>query len=312
LWILAVTSISVYGVTLAGWASNNKYSMLGALRSSANMIRYELSLGMIFAVPVLLAASMSVSDIVNDQSGLLNWYIFHNPLAAAILAIALLAEIGRAPFDMAEAEQELVAGHMTEYSGMKFALFFMAEYINMIGISVIFAALFLGGYDDGFGIVNSAPLLAVPVLAVKVILMLMGLIWLRASIARPRYDRLMQFGWKIMLPGAMLAVAWTAIVVVIAEEGIGDGFYIVSSLVLFALIGLIALWVARATAPKGLGGEDDIFADERIGIGQLILQLIGMLLAIPFAIWENLIAPVIRFITNQRQTQQPAEEKSSS
>jgi NADH-quinone oxidoreductase subunit H len=133
LWILAITSIGTYGVVLAGWASNNKYAMLGGLRATAQMISYELALGLSMLVPVMIAGSMSVRDIIDAQNGfILNWFVFQNPLAAGILMIAFLAEINRAPFDLPEAEQELTAGFMTEYSGMKFAMFMMAEYLGMI------------------------------------------------------------------------------------------------------------------------------------------------------------------------------------
>src|SRR5512135_2907372 len=144
LWILSVTSISVYGITLAGWSSNNKYATLGGLRSTAQMISYEIAMGFCFVVPVLLAGSMSMHTIVDAQKDV--WFILLQPGAAFIFFISMLAETNRAPFDMPEAEQELTAGYHTEYSGMKFALFFMAEYIKIIAVSMIFATLFLGGY----------------------------------------------------------------------------------------------------------------------------------------------------------------------
>ncbi|MBE0696406.1 MAG: NADH-quinone oxidoreductase subunit H, partial [Anaerolineaceae bacterium] len=143
LYLMAVTSISVYGITLAGWSSNNKYAALGGLRSTAQMISYEIAMGFCFIVPVLLSGSMSLVAIVEAQKNL--WFIFLNPVAALIFFISMLAETNRAPFDMPEAEQELTAGYHTEYSGMKFALFFMAEYIKMIAVAMIFASLFLGG-----------------------------------------------------------------------------------------------------------------------------------------------------------------------
>ncbi|HLA42274.1 MAG TPA: complex I subunit 1 family protein, partial [Aggregatilineales bacterium] len=189
LWILAITSISVYGVTMAGWASANKYSMIGALRSSASMISYELSLGTAFIVPAMMANSLSIGDIIEAQSGnfIFNWYIFQNPLAAAIMFTALLAEVNRSPFDLPEAEQELVAGHMTEYSAFKFAMFFMAEYISMIAISIIFSSMFLGGYH--FILVDKAPLLGPVWLTLKVVALLSFMVWIRATLPRLRYDR---------------------------------------------------------------------------------------------------------------------------
>jgi NADH-quinone oxidoreductase subunit H len=210
LYILSVASISVYGIVLAGWSSNNKYAMLGGLRSSAQMISYELSLGLAFVGPILLAGSMSMNDIVEGQRGL--WYVVYQPLGALIFYIAMLAEVNRAPFDMPEAEQELTAGYHTEYSGMKFALFFMGEYIKMIAVSAIFSTLFLGGYLGPF--VDQYPLLGPIYLGLKVFLSLGIMIWVRATIPRIRYDRLMAFGWKFLLPAALLNVFLTAVVII--------------------------------------------------------------------------------------------------
>ena len=209
LYILTVTSISIYGITLAGWSSNNKYATMGGLRATAQMISYELALGLSFIGPILLASSMSMTDIVNAQKGM--WFIVYQPLGALIYMIAAIAEVNRAPFDMPEAEQELVAGYHTEYSGMKFALFFMAEYIKMIAICVIGASLFLGGFWGPF--VDRLPWLGPLYLFIKVVILLFGLIWIRATLPRIRYDRLMAFGWKIMFPLALLNVLVTALVV---------------------------------------------------------------------------------------------------
>src|SRR5690606_37729534 len=217
LWLLALTSIGTYGIVLAGWASNNKYAMLGALRASAQMISYELAFGLSLAVPILLAGSMSLGDIINDQVMIWEWYAFQNPLAAIILIIAVFAETSRAPFDLPEAEQELTQGYQTEYSGMKFAMFMMAEYLAMIAVSALVAATFFGGYHDGFGLVTVAPILGPLVMGGKIVLMLIFMIWVRATLPRIRYDRLMQFGWKILLPLALLAVVWTAVTVVISD-----------------------------------------------------------------------------------------------
>mgnify|MGYP002633543891 CR=1 FL=1 len=210
LYILSVASISVYGIVLAGWASNNKYAMMGGLRSSAQMISYELALGLAFVGPILLAGSMSMNDIVVAQKNL--WFVVYQPLGAIIFYIAMLAEVNRAPFDMPEAEQELTAGYHTEYSGMKFALFFMGEYIKMIAVSAIFATLFLGGYLGPF--VDQFPLLGPIYLILKVVASLAVMIWMRATIPRFRYDRLMTFGWKILLPAALLNVFLTAVLVI--------------------------------------------------------------------------------------------------
>jgi NADH-quinone oxidoreductase subunit H len=210
LWILSITSISVYGITLAGWSSNNKYAMLGGMRSTAQMISYELALGLAYVGPVMVAGSMSMRDIVLQQQGI--WNIVIQPLSFLIYFIASTAEVNRAPFDMPEAEQELTAGYHTEYSGMKFALFFMAEYIKMIAIAVIGVSLFWGGYLGPF--LDQFPWLGPIYLLAKVIIWLFIMVWIRATLPRIRYDRLMAFGWKIMLPLALLNILLTGIVLV--------------------------------------------------------------------------------------------------
>jgi NADH-quinone oxidoreductase subunit H len=211
LYILTVTSISIYGITLAGWSSNNKYATLGGLRATAQMISYELALGLSFVGPIMLAGSMSMTDIVTAQKDM--WFIVYQPLGVIIYLVAAVAEINRAPFDMPEAEQELTAGYHVEYSGMKFALFFMAEYIKMIAICVIGASLFLGGYQGPW--LAQAPWLGPIYLIIKVVVLLFGLVWIRATLPRFRYDRLMAFGWKILFPLALLNVMVTALVMIL-------------------------------------------------------------------------------------------------
>jgi NADH-quinone oxidoreductase subunit H len=211
LYVVSIASISVYGIVLAGWSSNNKYAMLGGLRSSAQMISYELALGLAFIGPILLAGSMSLADIVAAQRGI--WFVVYQPLGALIFFIAVLAEVNRAPFDMPEAEQELTAGYHTEYSGLKFALFYMAEYIKMIAVSAIAATLFFGGYRGPF--IDQVPLLGPVYLFLKLLIMLFIMVWVRATLPRIRYDRLMAFGWKVMLPAALVNVFLTAVVVVL-------------------------------------------------------------------------------------------------
>jgi NADH-quinone oxidoreductase subunit H len=222
LYLMAVTSISVYGIALAGWSSNNKYATLGGLRSTAQMVSYEIAMGFCFIVPVLLAGSMSLVDIVNAQQNV--WFVLLQPGAAIIFFISMLAETNRAPFDMPEAEQELTAGYHTEYSGMKFALFFMAEYIKMIAVSMIFVTLFLGGYHLPFHgwLVDTLPALRTPlayagplILFAKVALVLFVFVWIRSTLPRIRYDRLMSFGWKVSFPLALLSVLVTAGVVLL-------------------------------------------------------------------------------------------------
>ncbi len=175
------------------------------------MISYELALGLAFVGPILLAGSMSLRDIVIAQKSLP--FIILQPLGALIYMVATIAEVNRAPFDMPEAEQELTAGYHTEYSGMKFALFFMAEYIKMIAVSIIGATLFLGGYQGPF--VSALPWLGPIYLLVKVAILLYGLIWIRATLPRIRYDRLMAFGWKVLFPLALFNVVLTAVGIVL-------------------------------------------------------------------------------------------------
>jgi NADH-quinone oxidoreductase subunit H len=211
LYLTAIASISVYGIVLAGWASNNKYAMLGGMRSTAQMISYELALGMCFVVAILLGNSMDLIDIVNAQKTM--WFAVLQPVGALIFMITTLAEVNRAPFDMPEAEQELAAGYHSEYSGMKFALFFMAEYIKMIAVCVIAATLFFGGYLGPF--VDRLPWLGPFYLLLKVVALLFVMVWVRATLPRIRYDRLMAFGWKVLMPLALANVVATAVVLVV-------------------------------------------------------------------------------------------------
>jgi NADH-quinone oxidoreductase subunit H len=211
LYLMAVTSISIYGIALAGWSSNNKYATLGSLRATAQMISYELALGFAMIAPVMMAGSMSLVDIVHAQKPV--WFVLVQPVAFVIYFTAALAEINRAPFDMPEAEQELTAGYMSEYGGMKFALFFMAEYIKMIAISMIGSTLFLGGFRGPF--VDQFPALGPLYLFVKVVIILFVIIWIRGTLPRVRYDRLMQLGWKVLFPLALLNVFVTGVVLIL-------------------------------------------------------------------------------------------------
>lgn len=215
--IFAITSMGVYGVVLAGWSSNSKYSMLGALRSSAQMVSYELSYGMSLAAVVMLAGSLSLRSIVDAQAGywfhvIPKWYVFIQPIGFFIFMTAGVAETNRAPFDFPEAEQELVAGYHTEYSSMSFALFFMAEYINMFTVSAVATDLFLGGWHGPFlpSWLGWAWFLA------KVSFLLFFYIWMRWTLPRYRYDQLMEFGWKFLLPLAVVNLLVTAGIVLAA------------------------------------------------------------------------------------------------
>jgi NADH-quinone oxidoreductase subunit H len=211
--VFAITSMGVYGIVLAGWSSNSKYSLLGGLRSSAQMISYELSYGMALAAVLVLANSMSLRDIVNAQSGSLfgaipqfRWFLFFNPVGFLIFFTAGVAETNRAPFDFPEAEQELVAGYHTEYSSMSFGLFFLAEYINMVTVSAVATDLYLGGWWFPF-IPESIGWL---VFLAKISVLLFFYIWMRWSLPRYRYDQLMHFGWKVLLPVSVVNLILTA------------------------------------------------------------------------------------------------------
>jgi NADH-quinone oxidoreductase subunit H len=209
LYLLAVSSLGVYGIVLAGWSSNNKWSLLGGLRSSAQMVSYELALGASLIGVVMITGSLSLVDIVNAQSPLP--FVVLQPLAFVIYATCAIAEVNRAPFDLPEAEQELTAGYHTEYSGLKFALFYMAEYINIITVSAIATTLFLGGWRGPFLSETLGPVWFL----IKVIFLLFCFVWIRGTFPRLRYDRLMSLGWKVLLPLALLNIVLTAVGIVV-------------------------------------------------------------------------------------------------
>jgi NADH-quinone oxidoreductase subunit H len=214
--IFAVASMGVYGIVLAGWSSNSKYSLLGGLRSSAQMISYELSYGLALASVIMLAGSMSLREVVMNQAGywwhvIPKWYLFLQPLGFLIYMTAGVAETNRAPFDFPEAEQELVAGYHTEYSSMSFALFFMAEYINMVTVSAVATSLFLGGWLGPF---SGRLGIGWIYFLIKVLLLLFFYVWMRWTLPRYRYDQLMEFGWKWLLPGAVLNFIATAALII--------------------------------------------------------------------------------------------------
>jgi NADH-quinone oxidoreductase subunit H len=225
LYVTAITSIAVYGITLAGWSSNNKYALLGGMRASAQMVSYELALGFCFVTAIILAGSMRMIDIVEAQRTM--WFAVIQPAGAFVFLIATLAEVNRAPFDMPEAEQELAAGYHSEYSGMKFALFFMAEYIKMIVISAIAVTLFFGGYLGpditqlpfiGQYLTWLAPWMGPVYMFIKVVVLLFFMVWVRATLPRIRYDRLMGFGWKVLLPLSLAIAFISAVGVLLAQE----------------------------------------------------------------------------------------------
>ena len=209
--VFAIASMSVYGIVLAGWSSNSKYSLLGGLRSSAQMISYELSYGLALASVLVVANSLSLTDIVNRQAGtwfgvIPRWFIFLQPLGFLVYLTAGIAETNRAPFDFPEAEQELVAGYHTEYSSMSFAMFFLAEYINMVTVSAVAADLFLGGWNGPF----LSETIGWLWFLLKVGAILFFYVWMRWTLPRYRYDQLMRFGWKVLLPLSVVNLLVTA------------------------------------------------------------------------------------------------------
>jgi NADH-quinone oxidoreductase subunit H len=216
--LLGLTSIAVYGVTLAGWSSNSKYSLLGGLRSSAQMISYELSMGLAVVSVILMTGSLRLTDIVDAQSPI--WNVFRNPIGCILFIVTAYAETNRAPFDLPEAEQELVGGYHTEYSGMKFGMFFLAEYVNLFIASFVIVTFFFGGYllpfeslyldwftENDHGVLLA--ILQVGSLIVKAAFFAFLFIWVRWTLPRFKYSQLMQLGWKYMLP---IALAWVLIV----------------------------------------------------------------------------------------------------
>ena len=220
LFILAISSLGVYGIVLAGWSSNNKYSLLGGLRSSAQMISYEIAMGMSTIPVLLLAGNVSMNKIVNQQA-FETWNVLNLTIAFFIFLVAAFAETNRLPFDLPEAESELIAGYHSEYSAMKFSLFFIAEYANMVTASALMATLFFGGWDIPFTLRDNLPpftflktLLTLGFFAAKVLFFVFLYMWIRWTLPRFRYDQLMSLGWKLMLPlalGYIVAVAGTVL-----------------------------------------------------------------------------------------------------
>ncbi len=210
LYILGMASLGVYGIVLAGWSSNSKYSLLGGLRASAQMVSYELAAGLAIVAVFMLSESLSLQKIVADQAGYA-WYAFKQPLAFIIFFICSLAEINRTPFDLPEAETELVSGFITEYSSMKYAMFFMAEYANMVTVCAVTTTLFLGGWHGPAFLPGWIWFIA------KVYALIFACMWIRATYPRYRYDQLMRLGWKVFLPLTLLNVVVTGIVVTLLK-----------------------------------------------------------------------------------------------
>ena len=221
LYILALLSLGVYGITLSGWSSNNKYSLLGGLRSSAQMISYELSMGLSILGVVLINGSFMLDKIVQNQYGW-KWNILLQPIGFLTFLVSSFAEANRTPFDLPEAEQELVGGYHTEYSSMKFAMFFLSEYANVIIASAFISTLYLGGWQFPYLQTFRLPdfwvsILQVLTFCMKTVFMVLFFIWVRWTVPRFRYDQLMNLGWKVMLPVALLNLVITAIVITLLK-----------------------------------------------------------------------------------------------
>jgi NADH-quinone oxidoreductase subunit H len=249
LYILAIASLGVYGVVLAGWASNNKYSLLGGLRASAQMISYEIALGLSTVAVLLLAGNVTLSAIVErQQQSLFTWNVFPLGLAYFIFTVAAFAETNRLPFDLPEAEAELIAGYHTEYSAMKFSMFYIAEYASMVTASALMATLFFGGWDIPFTHWDDAPpwtiwktLATVVAFSLKVGCFLFLYIWVRWTLPRFRYDQLMALGWKVMLPLALGYLAVLATAIWVLHDRLGWAYDTRFALALFGVNLLIAV-----------------------------------------------------------------------
>jgi NADH-quinone oxidoreductase subunit H len=213
LYLIAISSIGVYGVVLGGWSSGSKYSLLGSLRGSAQVVSYELVLGLALVGVVLVSGTMSVAQIVEQQARLVPFVILQ-PLGFLLYFTAAIAETNRAPFDLPEAEQELVAGYHTEYSGFRFALYYIAEYVNLLTVSAIAATLFFGGYLGPFNLLNGPWWLLI-----KMAVFAFIFVWIRATLPRLRYDQLMRLSWGLLLPLALLNLVVTAVLVVFFSRG---------------------------------------------------------------------------------------------
>jgi NADH-quinone oxidoreductase subunit H len=249
LYILAFGSLGVYGIVLAGWSSNNKYSLLGGLRASAQMISYEIALGMSTVAVLLLAGNVTLTEVVAKQSqSLLTWNVFPLSLACFIFIVAAFAETNRLPFDLPEAESELIAGYHTEYSAMKFSMFYIAEYSNMVTASALMATFFFGGYDIPFTHWDNVPpwtiaktVATLVTFTLKVSFFLFLFIWVRWTLPRFRYDQLMALGWKVMLPLALSYVSVVATAVWFFHDRLGWAYDTRFALALFGVNVLLAV-----------------------------------------------------------------------
>jgi NADH-quinone oxidoreductase subunit H len=265
LLVLAMSSIGVYGIVLAGWASKGPYSMLGALRSTAQVISYEIAMGLAFVAVFLYAGSLTTTDIVTAQEHF--WYAWLLPVSFIIYLVTMVGETNRIPFDLPEGEGEIVAGHMTEYSSMKFAMFFLAEYINMTTVSAVAVTLFLGGWRAPWplSLWSGANSGWWPVLwfLIKVFILLFCYVWVRGTLPRTRYDQLMALGWKILIP---LSIVWILLIATIRAWRLDTGsktVYVVFGVVLVLILLLAGFWDtagqrrAAELAPDEPGDEEE-------------------------------------------------------
>ena len=249
LYILAFGSLGVYGIVLAGWSSNNKYSLLGGMRASAQMISYEIAMGMSTVAVLLLSGNVTLTDVVARQApSLFTWNVFPLSLAYFVFIVAAFAETNRLPFDLPEAEGELIAGYHTEYSAMKFSMFYIAEYSNMVTASALMTTLFFGGWDIPLTSWDNTPpwtvwktLATLAVFSLKVGFFLFLYIWVRWTLPRFRYDQLMALGWKVMLPFALAYLTVIATAIWLLHEGLGWTYDTRFALTLFALNLLLAV-----------------------------------------------------------------------
>jgi len=252
-YVLAVSSVSVVALLLAGWGSNNKYALLGAFRSVAQLVSYEVPMVMALLIPIMLSGSMSMQRIVASQEV---WYVAVVPLSALIFFISALAELGRTPFDLLEAESEIVAGYHTEYSGMKFAMFFLAEFISALFMAALFTTIYLGGWR-GPGAVEY-PILGLVYFFIKVFFIYFVFIWIRGTFPRIRIDQLLNFNWKFLVPLTLALILVIAVVVKILPENINPW---ASAGILFAvnvIMGLIAIEIVRRFASQRRAEEETL------------------------------------------------------
>ncbi|MGH9042535.1 MAG: NADH-quinone oxidoreductase subunit NuoH, partial [Acidimicrobiia bacterium] len=252
LFVLAMSGLGVYGVLLAGWSSGSKYPLLGSVRASAQMVSYEAALGLGIIGAVLQAGTVSTAAIVAAQGfpggSPRDWFLLPAPVPFAIFCIAAVAETNRAPFDLVEAEQELVGGFHTEYTGIRFAMFFLAEYMNMVTQSAIATTLFLGGPSGLFNIpVLPAPVEGMLWFLLKISVFLFGYIWLRAALPRLRYDQLMDLGWKVLIPLGLLWLGVSATYRVAQDQDWPIWVFVAAPAVAFAVYGL--LWLSMPRRP---------------------------------------------------------------